>query len=344
MFRQKKKIIILLFTVIFLICSCFGFSVSALTESKPTYYYYDSTTGSDFGNYITKYNGIVENMVTFEKHNSAVLDKPFDVCYSLSPAGIFEINGAKSFTFSLKFNTDKINIGSGQMWTYSTRIYFRTTVNKTGYYPDTVVVQNCNVDFIDENGKIYSKSFSGDNHSYIDINSGLMSDSFSGTTMRITLTAQTPYTLKEKAMLFYFADSVVSYGTSGEFDKENEKQEATDTGADGVGDISSVIPDDTQALTTAFKKLTASMTHTNTTAKLNFPGIKIPALKPFTDTETVLLGEQEINFEEYIKLIPDKILLLVQSLGTIALILFCFKELYSQISYVLTLRGGGADE
>lgn len=125
--------------------------------------------------------------------------------------------------------------------------------------------------------------------------------------------------------------------------QEDEKNEANTTGNSGVNDITGAIPTDTDGILNAFKSLTNSMMTTSTTCKIEFPGITIPKVGRFFN-EVQLLPKQEINFKEYIGMIPYKLLLLVQSLLTIALIIYCFKELYATISYVLTLRGGGDSE
>lgn len=76
---------------------------------------------------------------------------------------------------------------------------------------------------------------------------------------------------------------------------------------------------------------------------IKFPAIAIPAIEPYFN-KVELLSAQDIDMSTYIQMMPETILLLLQSLLTVALILYCFKELYGWISYALTLKGGSSNE
>ena len=125
-----------------------------------------------------------------------------------------------------------------------------------------------------------------------------------------------------------------------------EENKANKTGNEGADKLGSLIPNNSGGLISAFTNLTASMVHNDTACKITFPGIKIPKLKvkgiEFGDV--TLLGESEINFEDYVALIPETYLKLVRSLCTIALIIYCFKEMYSLFSFIFTAKGGGDSE
>lgn len=122
---------------------------------------------------------------------------------------------------------------------------------------------------------------------------------------------------------------------------EQEKQEASNSGNSSVGELTQAIPDKSQGFIAAVKELTDAMSYDGTVAVLKFPGIyipEIPGLFPRYD----IIGAQGIFFEQWINKIPANILKLVRTLLTIGLIVYCFKELYDIIEYVLTLRSSGS--
>ena len=125
--------------------------------------------------------------------------------------------------------------------------------------------------------------------------------------------------------------------------QENEKTEAGDTGGGGVDEIGSVVPNDSQGFVNSLGSLVNAMSYSGTNCNWELPSVSLPAIDGVMP-EIKLWDKKEISFEYWINQIPSGILLLVQSLLTIALIIYCFKELYSIISYVLTLKGGGASE
>lgn len=124
---------------------------------------------------------------------------------------------------------------------------------------------------------------------------------------------------------------------------EQEKQEATTQGNSSVSSGISSIDDKGASFGESLSGLVSSLSYSGTDCSWTFPQVKLPVI-PGVMSETVLIQEQPINFGEWINKIPGDILLLIQSFSTCALIVYCFKELYSTISYALTLKGGGADE
>lgn len=125
--------------------------------------------------------------------------------------------------------------------------------------------------------------------------------------------------------------------------QENEKTEANDSGGGGVGSLDSAIPNKSEGFISSIGNLVSAMSYSGTNCDLPIPTVKIPEIKGVIK-ETVLMDNMSVPFGFWISKIPSGIMLLVQSVLTIALVVFCFKELYSVISYVLTLRGGGASE
>lgn len=119
--------------------------------------------------------------------------------------------------------------------------------------------------------------------------------------------------------------------------KEEEKQEATTQGNSSSADGMNAIEDKGGDFASSLGGLTGSMSYTGTECAWEFPEVKIPAI-PGVMNEMVLIQRQPIDFSYWVNQIPSGILLVVQSVCTIGLIVYCFKELYSTIAYVLTLR------
>lgn len=124
---------------------------------------------------------------------------------------------------------------------------------------------------------------------------------------------------------------------------EKDKEAATQQGNQSSKDVSDMIQDDSEGFKDSLGGLTASMSYSGTDCSWSFPTVKLPAIPGVMD-EVTLIKEQDINFSYWVNSLPSFILLLVQSVCTAALIVFCFKELYGAISYVLTLKGGGNSE
>lgn len=125
--------------------------------------------------------------------------------------------------------------------------------------------------------------------------------------------------------------------------QENEKNEAESSGQGSVDYVSGAIEDKSAGFISSIGSLVSSMSYEGTACAWTFPALKLPAIEGVMP-EYQLTEEKPIDFEFWVNKIPANILLLVRSLLTIALIGYCFKELYSTISYVLTLKGGGNNE
>lgn len=125
--------------------------------------------------------------------------------------------------------------------------------------------------------------------------------------------------------------------------QEQEKNETQNQGKDSIDDVSGVIEDKSSGFISSITGLVSSMSYNGTECAWTFPSLKLPAIEGVMP-EYQLTEEKPIDFEFWVNKIPSNVLLLVRSILTIALIGYCFKELYSTISYVLTLKGGGNNE
>lgn len=125
--------------------------------------------------------------------------------------------------------------------------------------------------------------------------------------------------------------------------QQQEKDETQNQGQDSINDVSGVIEDKSAGFISSIKGLVSSMSYDGTSCAWSFPALKLPAIEGVMP-EYQLTEERPIDFEFWVNKIPSNILLLVRSILTIALIGYCFKELYNTISYVLTLKGGGNNE
>ena len=119
---------------------------------------------------------------------------------------------------------------------------------------------------------------------------------------------------------------------------EQEKNDASQGANDAFSGVVDVVPDHSEGLADAFSGLASSMSYNGTVAKLDIPAVSMPGLDGLFDG-FVVMQPQQIDFEVYFDMLPDNLLLLVQSLLTGALIIFCFKELYGTIQYCMILRG-----
>lgn len=140
-----------------------------------------------------------------------------------------------------------------------------------------------------------------------------------------------------KAFSIYFQDCVVTGHSDSASAIENEKQEAQEGGASAKNDSDEAMPNDSASLTDSLSSLTSALSYSGTDSAWTFPAISLPAISGVME-ETSLTEPQSIDFGGWVNSIPSDVLTLIRALGTIALIIFCFKELYDTISYVLTMR------
>lgn len=122
-----------------------------------------------------------------------------------------------------------------------------------------------------------------------------------------------------------------------------EKNEAMDMGDGAVNNandsIDQAVPNKSEGFMSAISTFTGSMSYSGTDAVLAIPALSLPEI-PGLIPKTELMSDQELDLESFVEMLPDGLVLLVRSLLTIALIIYCFKELYDTIAYLLTLRKG----
>lgn len=128
---------------------------------------------------------------------------------------------------------------------------------------------------------------------------------------------------------------------------QSEKQEAENVGGQGSQEMeNSISQEHSEGAVSALSHFASAMSDENAFGlKLEIPTIKIPAIPNVCD-EIVLADNLVVDFDRYLydeKFIPENILTLVQYIFSIALVLYCVKELYGWIEYILTLRKGNGD-
>lgn len=116
-----------------------------------------------------------------------------------------------------------------------------------------------------------------------------------------------------------------------------EKDQAGAAGNEFVDQILDVLPDSSTEILGALKGLTDAMSYTGTEAVIPIPGITLPGIDGLIP-RTQIWGGVDFDLGEYVAMMPDKLLSLVRSLFTIAIVLFCAYELKGIVSYCLTLK------
>lgn len=124
---------------------------------------------------------------------------------------------------------------------------------------------------------------------------------------------------------------------------EQEKEAASTQANQSTSDAQASIEDKSAGFVDSVNGLASSMSYSGTQCAWTFPELYLPEI-PGVMSRTQLTSEIPIDFSYWVNQIPSDILLLVRSVLTIALIGYCFKEFYSVIEYVLTMRGGGNSE
>lgn len=121
-------------------------------------------------------------------------------------------------------------------------------------------------------------------------------------------------------------------------DRENEKHESA--GQQFVDQILDILPDSSTEIMAALRSLPDAMSYTGTEAVLQIPGIVMPAVGDLIPQTDIWSGA-ELDFSDYVELLPPTLLNLVRALFTIAIVLFCAFELKGIVSYCLTLKDNG---
>lgn len=141
----------------------------------------------------------------------------------------------------------------------------------------------------------------------------------------------------------YPVPSVVFSSQNQSASQQQEKEEATEQGSSSVSSGTDSIDDKGASFAQALGGFVSALTTNETYCSWTFPKVELPAIPGVMDS-VVLIESQPIPLSAWLLSVPNNVLILIQAFFTCTLIVFCFKELYSTISYVLTLKGGGADE
>lgn len=170
----------------------------------------------------------------------------------------------------------------------------------------------------------------------------------------MTYTANSDVQINKLVVLIKFNRSVTGTGTAGRarlyfkslsvaYGDKGEEQYATEQGGSKADALLGALPEqDTEQAVEGLETFTGAISTTSTDAKWKLPAIKLPAIAGVMP-EIKLTDEMDIDFGAWVQKIPKTVMTIVQYVLTLALIYFCFKELYKLISYVLTLRGGGGE-
>lgn len=119
---------------------------------------------------------------------------------------------------------------------------------------------------------------------------------------------------------------------------DKEKDEITQSGNTSSESVEE-IPNQSEGFLKSLSNLTSAMSYNGTVCKWQMPNVYIPSISNIVP-RIDLIFEQDIDFGYWVEKIPSNILQLIRAICTLALIVYCFKELYNTISYVLTLKGG----
>lgn len=121
---------------------------------------------------------------------------------------------------------------------------------------------------------------------------------------------------------------------------EKEKTEAQTGSQSAQSDAQNALPDNSGSLLNGVGGFISGMSYNGTDCKWTFPAVSLPAISGIMDS-VQLTGQKDISFSDFLNVIPDNILTIMRAICSVAVIVFGFKEFYSTIEYVLTLRGGG---
>lgn len=124
--------------------------------------------------------------------------------------------------------------------------------------------------------------------------------------------------------------------------KKVEKEETQNSANSAKSSADSAIDNKSSSMTSSIQALAQSMSYNGTACTLSVPSLTwgLDGIIP----ETTWFDDLEIDFTYYInKFVPTTIMSIIRALTTIALVVFCFKELYDLISLVLVNKKAGDD-
>lgn len=121
---------------------------------------------------------------------------------------------------------------------------------------------------------------------------------------------------------------------------EKEEQEIEDKGNQAIEDTTEAMPENNgTGVISALGNLISAFSYLGEDAVLPIPQVSIPAISGMWEKK-VLIEETELDFGEMISNFPSGLMLFLQASTTIALIIWCIKELWNMIQYFVSLRGG----
>lgn len=123
---------------------------------------------------------------------------------------------------------------------------------------------------------------------------------------------------------------------------DEEEKRANQGGNDAIDDVNGAISDNSGGFLDALGSLATALSYNGTQAAWTFPKIQMPDIEGVMEGYT-LVEEQPIDFGVWVQKMPASLLQLVRALTTIGLIVFCFKELWGVVSYVMVLKGDRSD-
>lgn len=125
---------------------------------------------------------------------------------------------------------------------------------------------------------------------------------------------------------------------------EKEKEEANEVGNESASEVSSAVPDNSSGFISGMSSLISVMSYSGTECVWEMPQLYLPELPGVMNRIDLTEDSLDIDLGSWTERIPGSVMEIVQIVCTIALVVFCFKELYGTIQYVLTLKGGGDNE
>lgn len=118
---------------------------------------------------------------------------------------------------------------------------------------------------------------------------------------------------------------------------DNEKEQSKGEGNKFVDQIIGAMPDPSKGVIDALGKLTSAVGYTGTEAIIEIPKIVLPGIDGLFD-EFVIYEGTNFDLGACISYLPGKLVTVVQSLFTIAIVLYCVYEFKGIISFIFTLR------
>lgn len=361
-----------------LIIACFGFTVSAESEITNSYgaYFSDSdgvgllTVGGVqyLRGALTDSSGNTIDLVNKYEFNGN--DGVFNQTYGdiVSPAYIWNDYGS-DVAFQYRVLSSKFGSGSlqaGKVLYLHFSLYFDNVSNIQELHFN-LTCPDSRIEFIDTGSAVWDNrngfNYLGTCHIYTQNPSSVNLD-FSNLEEPVSnyLCFRIPirlksyispnvyrYGLEDSGQLTYKAynfECIISSINLGLFDEEAAEEEAGNEAVTGGQDsVGSAVNDSAAGVTNGFGSFIQSMSTTDTACSWTFPKVSIPAIAGVID-EIELIEEQPIDFSSVFNFIPSDIMTIIQALTTVVLIIFCIKELYGTISYVLTLnsKGGNGSE